>query len=377
MLLVKLTEKTFADFKRMPIQPHEDLLGNNKPEDEAKRNFLNIWEMLSKHRTVLKEAAKNLQERVKKNQATLNKYFRRDANGNSLLEKTLRESVKENGQEIYNELVKMMQINSNVWLGKDGSIQTPNSSFSAIKTNYWPVFYEEGVVIQQLKKAINGLENTISKFKPDEISEEKEDAIKQLSIFKAVLDKKMGLIDYEQRAKATIAERTAHLKHRAKWTDKTQRRMDASVLEEYLDSTFNSVSQNGFLNSTFDTVYRLAASSGKNNMPKEYLSSIINRVKMDISDPTAEIDVAGFHWLGNGRFKQFVNKIPGFENISIEQVGKMNRFIKGLFTGGLLRMGAALTNRTQTINNVIDVGYAETKLAFKSSQRREMANYDR
>ena len=346
-------DKNYADFYRMPVQPHPGLVVS-KPGDSGAIKHGNLWETLAEDRIILKDMADFIERKLKSQHKFLSSLLQ--GGKESKLYKILKEVLPEERQaaDIINNLVNMAHINSRVTVSKDGTIYTPDGTFETKYQNYWPIIYEDHVYLNMLKeymdKILFDIENADETVDVDKLKEE-------YAAYENMYRLKTNDYDSEaEKTRLTIAQRNAHLKHRSKFTDPTQRRMDGEVLNDYIERTADGLVTNDYMNMLLDVIYKLAKTATvTDKLPEHYIDIAINRVKMNTNDPTMMI--RGAEYLSPQNVADGLNKVRVFGTGWRPQDVMDNVLrVKALITGALLRIPTAIINRTQVINIMVKIG---------------------
>lgn len=277
---------------------------------------------------------------------------------------------KDNTKKYFQDIENLFNIHSRIWSApvrnEEGDIVdrayfTPNTEFSLIEENYSTRIYRDDVSRHQLDLAIAEEESRIT---PEMPEDQKERIYKSIEDLKMVKERREGTKEgqmslQEQREQKTnprlvLAERNVYMKRRTNWTDPSRRRKDERVHADYLSRVFRRIYQNKLMLELVEILERSMTS--EDPMHPSMIDWLINRAKIAFTDPTA--------WGGIGKWDYSYNSIANYLNKKKDEpkhdadsVRKMVLNSKSLFTAALLGATGALTNRTQSINELIRGGW--------------------
>lgn len=372
----------FSGATRMLNQPSGEILGTISSSQDSRLNTGDLWPSISRMRSVYVKVGDELAKIALEESKKLNTVVREAI-------KSFYGDVKiRNNPELkmfIGALEEMLNVHFSVWMSDEGAISTPNTTFRRMASNYAPIIYDKNVVRELLHDAIDSLESRIARLEESEESQEIIDNLnKKLNYYKMTLEKLYGdeeaaanyakLAGIERRTRAkeqNVAQRNVFTKHREEWSDPAQRRKDAAVHNDYIDSLFYNLGKNNLMANMVEILTKLHKIRGSQAMDPAMLDWIMNRTKLAFSDPTAFAGVGEVD-LSNQRLADFLNKLPGKRKWDAESAQRLMRGLKGLQVMFTLGHGGALINRTQIINPIINYGVdawkeAEDILAGKSN----------
>ena len=346
----------------------------------------NIWDTISRLRTLLNLVGNDMQLRAAKEQSELEK--RLDPKGK--FAKSLSRYMKVKDVETMLEAVKQLYgVSSRIYVDEKGNLHSPNSHFQMMKDGYFPTIYDRNTVDDMLDNTIDNLKLRLSEITDDKQRAELELLIKQFELTRArrypehledeisMLETELG-IDKSGTSNAILADRVVNMKHRSSWTDLSLRRRDGDVIRDYLKRTYYSIAKNQLMVEMLDTIENIIVLN-KGEFSRDVTDYMIERTKTAFHNPTAfagfkDLPLVGTINYSYENLAKKLNKIlPGSRNWNAKDLQHLVTWSKGLISGAVLGYGTALTNRTQIINPFIRYGMDIMKRASRMLRDKDTA----
>mgnify|MGYP003143277775 FL=1 len=351
--------KEFSNFRYLDKQPSEYIMDITPGAEIENINYKSLWDQVMITRRIWRSVAEDIIKRARQERKQLDKWL-------GMLKSELEKQGIEGTEEILADMANLADIGSQVWIDRNGNVNTPNSTFLKKAINYGPVMFRDYTYRKFLDEVIDeintNLEDPSRDYSVEEESKMRE-TLENLELYRKYL---AGLVDREdtETMKAiTLAQRSIYTKHRLEFTDYKRRRKDGEVHLEYLDKVYNTLERNDL---TLDLVKQLYQIT-KFNKGKPYLGSqidwIVNRAKISLGDPNYKarfgpVDVS------NTKAADMLNKAAKIVGMTTrwdaESAEKFMLKINGLISARFLGMWSALGNRTQLVNVGIALGFKNT-----------------
>ena len=303
-------------------------------------------------------------------------------------------------------ILNVIDFNSMLWIDpKTGEVNSANIT-SGIKENYYPAMFDETVGIAQLATAIDGmmnevplLEDKISQLKnlksktndPKElaslqkaliradkklkeyvgVSMLKEDGTREvipgvIEIMKHKLNLSLGREDQKDAPKISAQSMIAYGKHRNLHTRRIKslepgtiyggKRTDANVINEYIDTTYETV---------YNNILRAALLESVPTLNPAVLNYLVEEVKAAIGRHDVKSGILGLDY-SNDKIMSKIQKVFPNTKMTVERLHEIFANVSGRISGSLLGISTGLQNRMQEVmGGVIEI---EADISFKIAE---------
>ena len=340
--------KQYIDFNYMPQQPNKAVIEE-------------VWEGLFKTRGLFNRIFLDIQNKLIKIEN------KRQILHHKISKQLIASGLDAKGvEEHFKNLYETGGVDSRVWFDKEtGNIRTINTFMKKKEENYIPHMYEKGsIVFEQIPKQIMAMETKLSRAKQEGLDER----VKELkSGIKTLKQLAMSYTEEDQSNSIVDLSSIAHLKHITEWTDQTKRRKDGDIYHDYLSGMYRNIHRNEIIVDMLQSLHSLQKLGNK--VPQGITEYLVNRVKLTFGDSdTRAISITGKE-TGHADLAAKLNQMPKWARGGTSFTAKSaERFVKWLTTPTTMRFlggSPALTNNTQLVNFIIQVGFKTAAQAHK------------
>jgi len=351
-------------------------LMSGKLKGTEKVSYGSLWDTINAHRGVWFDVASDMNKRITKNENDYKKMFQQwvaDRKGQPF----------EEVSAAFDEFLSSNDIRQRAWLveNEEGNadIRMVAGTFLAKEENYMPHLYKPADLYSMINNSIVKLKQQMDNEASENGMDTKQykewkEAYEHMVMMKNTLSDRT--IEGEEQAKLVANERTVRAKHFSAWTDATLRRKDEMVSPDSLNSAYSNIARNDVTIDVLEALHKLKQVEGM--IPKGVEEYLMNRALISFHDPRARgtNPITGNDY-GYTKVAEMMNRLPKWVRLGrtfdAESAGKIVKSLTAFPSMRFLGWSSAVGNRTQILNNIIEVGWRITGMAKREqSESPEM-----
>lgn len=360
----KVSYQAYINFKKLKNQPAKAIVGNYSEGKHGVPDPVGFWRLLDANRLAMKKTFDLLKEKSDKAEGQMARFNERL--WTSLKAKGM--SKKQINKYIKSEFL-IGGINDKLSATEDSRgrlrLSARNSGFSQIAENYSPRLFSIGSLYRMIDDNYARIQGDIERISDDLETETKKKVRKQLKANLEVLNDDLENFhnlkynygassdNKEEVNKVIISRKILNAKSRGIWTNAFDRRKDAGVISDYINSSLRVAYNNELVADLFESTVKMTEAKVNDDI----IGYASNKVKQAIGDPGVrgllgkDRNIGNYEWVA-----KMLNKLPIATKYDAESARSFILTAGGFSAMRMLGSTGALQNNTQIANGYIRYG---------------------